>query len=99
MNNSQYTLSKYLQMKREASGLTQAQVAKALKYSWAQYVSNWERGACPPPMSKLSELAKIYKLNPAEFMDVIINETIQELESQFKLSYRTKKKYSRQRTA
>lgn len=44
---------------REKSGLTQAELAKALGYTTPQFVSNWERGLCEPPPEKYPKLAKL----------------------------------------
>lgn len=42
-------LGTYLQVKRIEAKLTQAKLAALLKIH-VQYVSNWERGVCAPPL-------------------------------------------------
>lgn len=55
LSRKNFTLGKYLQTCRISAGLTQEQVANALGYSSAQFISNVERDYANPP------LAKIYK--------------------------------------
>jgi transcriptional regulator with XRE-family HTH domain len=47
---------------REAAGLTQRDVSDELKYSSAQFISNFERGISAPPLKKLKFLSKRYRL-------------------------------------
>lgn len=47
MNAQFQNLGIYLKEKRLSAGLTQAELSKALKVH-VQFVSNWERGQCPP---------------------------------------------------
>lgn len=67
------TLGKYLKEKREQAGLTQAEVGRSLGYASAhQYVSNWERNLCPPPLDKLYQLVKMYNIPPSEIIQVFL---------------------------
>jgi transcriptional regulator with XRE-family HTH domain len=63
--------SKYFRQKRLDSEITQAELARALGFSSAQIVSNWERGICAPPMASLRTLVKVLKLVPEEVANVI----------------------------
>lgn len=49
---------------REAAGLSQKEVADALGYSTAQFVSNFDRSVSSPPFSQAKKLAKLYKVSP-----------------------------------
>jgi transcriptional regulator with XRE-family HTH domain len=68
----QQTVGRFLRTKRLAVGLTQWDVARALAYTTAQFVSNWERGVSLPPVTVLAKLAKILRLDPNELVDVLI---------------------------
>lgn len=65
-------LGEYLAAKRKQAGLTQRQVADALQYSAAQFISNFERGVYVPPMNKLRQLTDLYRLSVEEVLDVIL---------------------------
>lgn len=59
----------YSKKLREKSGLSQAEVAKKLGMSSGQMVSNWERGACFPPLRDLKRLANMYDVPLKSFFD------------------------------
>jgi transcriptional regulator with XRE-family HTH domain len=75
-------LGRFLAKKRLEAGLTQVDVSTSLGYDSAQYVSNWERGECPPPLNKLKEVAKVLKIAPDEIISLIVKETQTYLEEQ-----------------
>lgn len=60
----------FLREHRIKSGLTQGDVAKLLKYTTPQFVSNWERGVSQPPMDVLPQLSQRYGIDPDEFVRV-----------------------------
>jgi transcriptional regulator with XRE-family HTH domain len=64
-------IGKFLKTAREKAALTQAQVAKSLSYSSAQFVSNWERGIALPPLNQLPRLAEIYRIPPKAFLEIL----------------------------
>lgn len=76
-------LGAYFRRKRVEAGLTQAGVGIALGYASAhQYVSNWERGLCSPPISQLGAICKLYKINDVkELIDLHLESYRNELES------------------
>jgi len=81
---------RYLAEARQTQGMTQADVAKKLGYSSAQYISNWERGAAAPPTSQLAKICEILGLKQrafiAEYSNVLqayTNEQIKELRASF----------------
>jgi len=55
---------------RQKRGLTQGEVASALGYSTAQFVSNWERGQSSPPLDTLPKLAEIYSISARDVVKV-----------------------------
>lgn len=57
---------------REKVGLTQMEVAIALGYSTAQFVSNWERGKSGVPVSVLGRLISLYKLDKNRIIDLVL---------------------------
>lgn len=59
---------------REKAGLTQMQVAEALGYSSAQFISNWEAGKARPPLKTLPRLAKMYGVPAAKFRKMRLTE-------------------------
>lgn len=56
-------LGKYLAEKRLEKGLSQNEVANLLGYSSGQFISNFERGICAPPLKKLRVLMGLYSLS------------------------------------
>lgn len=76
-------LGKYLQKKRIKSDLTQIEVAKKLGYSSAQFISNFERGLCSPPLKQMKKLTSLYELDPAEVIDIMMKERLEILEKAF----------------
>ena len=63
----------YLKKLREKSGLTQRDVGNLLKYSSAQFISNFERGLSLPPLQKLKILQKKYRADTDLLIDLIID--------------------------
>lgn len=58
---------RHLKLKRVELGLTQTQLSKKIKVH-PQYVSNWERGKCPPPLAKYKKLVKLLKIDLNELL-------------------------------
>ena len=88
-------LGNYLKEKRELCKLSQAQVSKFLGYSSAQFISNFERGLCAPPMPKLKELIQLYKIQAREVMNLLMQEQKKYIEFHLLGSPSKKKKKSR----
>ena len=55
-------IGEYLRTQRIAIGLTQASLATRVDVH-SQFVSNWERGLCAPPMDKKRKLKSTLKIN------------------------------------
>lgn len=75
-------VGEYLHEKRTHRGLTQQDVARKLKYSSPQFVSNWERGIALPPMDALPVLVKMYDIDPEEIIEVLMQYERKALELQ-----------------
>lgn len=80
---SKNNLGKYLQKKRIDADLTQIEVAKKLGYSSAQFISNFERGLCSPPLKQMKKLTSLYELDPSEVIEIMMAERFDLLEKAF----------------
>jgi transcriptional regulator with XRE-family HTH domain len=67
-------LGEFLQSKRMKAGLSQGDVATKLGYSSPQFISNFERGLCAPPLNKLKLLVQLYDLNGEEVVKLMLKE-------------------------
>lgn len=67
-------LGSYLQEKRVEAGLSQGVVAAKLGYSSPQFISNFERGLCAPPLAKLKSIIDMYDLNAEEVIKIMLSE-------------------------
>jgi len=67
-------LGEFLQSKRMKAGLSQGDVATKLGYSSPQFISNFERGLCAPPLNKLKLLIQLYDLNGEEVVKLMLKE-------------------------
>lgn len=72
-------LAKFLKEKRKQAGFSQGEIAKKLGYTSPQFVSNWERGLCRPPVATLRKIAQIYNISLNEMFEVILESTIGEV--------------------
>lgn len=80
--------SSFLMKKRIEVGLTQAEVAKTLKFpSGPQTVSNWERGTSRPPKAKLRALAELYNMSFEELADEYIISALTETQEKLKSDF------------
>ncbi|MCB0416758.1 MAG: helix-turn-helix domain-containing protein [Bdellovibrionales bacterium] len=61
-------LGNYLKEKRVQAGLTQLAVAKSVKLTSAQSISNIERGMAPVPTFVLRRMIQLYQISEAEIM-------------------------------
>ena len=64
-------LGKYLQERRLAAGLTQAEVSKTLKVH-VQFVSNWERGQCAPPSHCFQQALDILEADRTKVVKLMV---------------------------
>mgnify|MGYP000648656732 CR=1 FL=1 len=70
----------FLKNKRILSGLSQGKVSKEFGYNSPQFVSNWERGLCCPPMKTLKELCSLYSIEKKEMKNVLMKKREQEID-------------------
>jgi transcriptional regulator with XRE-family HTH domain len=80
-------LAQFLKEKRTLSGLSQKDVATRLGYSTSQFISNWERGVSQPPINTLRTLATMYKISAEEMFNVLLEETIVQVEADLKRKF------------
>jgi len=73
----------FLKEKREEVGLSQSEVARGLGYSSPQFISNFERGLCSPPLPALKKMLEYYGMSKRELIDLIIRQEKQYLETYF----------------
>lgn len=66
-------LGNFLREKREARGITQAEVASVLGCK-SQFISNWERGAAAPPWPMLRAVVRLYKVDGREIVRLLVGE-------------------------
>jgi transcriptional regulator with XRE-family HTH domain len=64
-------VGQFLKDKRLAAGVTQAEIARVLRYSSAQFISNWERGVALPPLDVLPRLIELLAIRPDEIIEVL----------------------------
>ena len=69
----------WLQQQRIKNNMTQRQVSDALKYTKPQFVSNWERGICYPPIKEYKKIISVLKADASEFKRLFIQAQSEEL--------------------
>lgn len=73
-------LGQFLKESRMSAGLSQGQVADALKFTTAQFISNWENGRSSPPVKYLEKLISLYSLNVGVLYDLLIDYSVAQTE-------------------
>ncbi len=68
------SLGNYLKRRRIEIGMTQSEVASNLGYSSPQFISNFERGLCAPPLKNLKTLVNLYKIPKEEIISLMMKE-------------------------
>lgn len=64
-------IAEYLRRSRLVKNMSQRALAKKLGYH-AQYISNWERNRCLPPVSIMRELCKILSLDVETLVSLLV---------------------------
>lgn len=77
-------VGEFLCQQRTKIGMTQQEVAKKLKYSTPQFISNWERGLALPPLDILPTLVRLYHMDSEALINVMMKHQEQLLELQRK---------------
>jgi transcriptional regulator with XRE-family HTH domain len=67
-------VGKLLKDARIKKGLTQMDVARAMNYSSAQFISNWERDIVDPPAKSFKRIAKILGVTVASLRDAYMRD-------------------------
>lgn len=80
-------LAQFLKEKRTQSGLSQKDVATKLGYSTSQFISNWERGVSQPPINTLRTLATMYKISAEQMFNVLLEETMLQVQADLKKKF------------
>lgn len=83
-------LGSLLKDKRVEKGITQMALARELGYSSPQFVSNWERGMCSPAFDTLPVICKMLGIPKKEIIEIILDETRNELEANFGRNVKSK---------
>lgn len=78
------SFGRFLQDARTQAGLRQSDVASALGYKSAQFVSDWERDVSSPPGYVLRKLAEMYDLSMEEIYDSLVATRISRLKRELK---------------
>lgn len=73
-------VNKYLKEKRVEAGFTQKELARKLGYTTGQYVSNWERGFCAPPLNAATRITKLLKIPPKKYKQLLVDGFIARLD-------------------
>lgn len=89
-------LGSYLRIARENSGLSQGDVAKKLKMSQFQSLSQWERNASGSiPIKSLLKLVEIYALPIEEVYEVLLKYQSKRMEEKLEKKFFGKSKNKR----
>lgn len=72
----QNKLGEHLIAKRKAAKLSQRDVGRAMGWSTAQFISNWERGISYPPPEVIKKLARLYGCSPLEIFELSMEKSI-----------------------
>lgn len=84
-------LAKFLKTKRESAGLSQKEVSDKLGYSTPQFISNWERGLSAPPIPAIEVVANLYKIDPGDLFNLILEATVSQVAENMKRQFHRKK--------
>ena len=78
----------FLKKARQASGVSQLEVAEKLGYRSSQFVSNWERGRGMPPVQVLQTLAALYGVPEDKMFKAYLEFKTAEIRDEFFLEKR-----------
>lgn len=90
MQDANNKLAQFLKDKRTHSGLSQKDVATKLGYSTSQFISNWERGISQPPINTLRTLAQMYNVSADQMFNVLLEETMVQVQADLKKKFYAK---------
>lgn len=73
------TLGSFLKKSRIEAGLTQGEVARAFNLKSCQFISNLERSVSDLPKSMISDIAKLYGIEPEKVIRLMVKSYEKEL--------------------
>lgn len=92
-------LGDFLKSSRVKAGLSQADVAKKIRLSTPQCISNWETGRTSPPMKHIYDICKLYKVDENKLFDLLVDYSVHQtkikMNEEFENLMRTKHKAKR----
>ena len=77
------SIGEFLKKKRLKRNMTQLQLSRKLGYSSSQFVSNWERGICSPPLDAIIKIGRLLGISEAVLMQLILTQTKDLLKEKF----------------
>lgn len=99
MQQNSNKLAQFLKENRTTSGLSQKDVATKLGYSTSQFISNWERGISQPPINTLRTLANMYKVTAEQMFNVLLEETMVQVQADLKKKFYSEGEEQTEQTA
>lgn len=81
---NKYTIGQFLAKRRTELNITQSDLSRSLGYSSPQFVSNWERGLCSPPLQIMSQLCDSLKISKKEVTELLLKQYRSEVEASLK---------------
>jgi len=73
----------FLRNARVEAGLSQSDVSEHLGLSSSQYISNIERGLCPPSVETLVKMTKLYRLPQKKVVTILVTDFEKSLKGKF----------------
>jgi transcriptional regulator with XRE-family HTH domain len=73
----------FLKNMRERRDVTQADLARKLGFGTSQFISNWERGICEPPMYAIPIIAEYLAIPKRKMVSELLELTKSSLERRF----------------
>jgi transcriptional regulator with XRE-family HTH domain len=83
-------LAELFKKARQHKKLTQAELASKAGLN-PQYVSNWERGVCPPPMHRIGFLMSVLSVNPENVVSAMLADSKKEIEEKVLVDSKSEK--------
>lgn len=95
MNSSKQILGVYLKNKRFNANLSQSEVAKRLGHKTPQFISNWERGLCHPPIKDIKTLAQLFQISAEDLFENILESYLDQIREECRREFFNSKKIKR----
>lgn len=72
-------MGRYLRRCRMERKLSQGELAEKLADLHYQYISNWERGICPPPSHRMDDIIKLLKVDRRKLIAAMMEDAKEEI--------------------